>query len=506
MAERMGWRHSALVTALAFAPVALTWTLKVLVNPRPFWAWLYDPEASYLHAGLSLLRGAVPYHIEHPGTPVQMLSAVLLWFDRGRIVEMDGLRVAAYSVSLGLSAVALLVLSRTVLLQSHPAAAVAAIWTYFLCPQALEYLNIWCPEALFLFVAALALAAAWKFFRTPHPLWAALAGAAVGLCLATKVTFLGWLLALLLTVGLEPGRSAVRALRVAASMLGALLGFVLATFPIAQAYPRLLAWLLGRASHAGQYGDYGTAAGSWHPRAAELVHNLLAVMGSAKAWHVLLGVAVVLAAWHLRAERDSGPGRRLVRFALLAAAPTFMLLLRDPSLRYLLPAAPAAIVLVAAIPSSFRPSHARACALGLLLLTGSLLAKAVILDLRVHATRIAQQTSVRARLDALIGALRKERPRTVVIYSWRQPEPSYALRLICFDPGDLAAIAARYPDEGNYESWTRTLRLPPGAERWDLIVLGQEDKAAFPGRLGASAGSVDDYEIFRAPEPQPALQ
>ena len=51
--------------------------IKLLLRPRPFWVHYYDPEVIYFIQGLHLLRGEVPTNIDHPGTPLQLLSALL---------------------------------------------------------------------------------------------------------------------------------------------------------------------------------------------------------------------------------------------------------------------------------------------------------------------------------------------------------------------------------------------------------------------------------------------
>src|SRR5687768_16092781 len=68
----------ALSVAIACAPIVVVWVATVLVHPRPFWVHFYDPELAYLGSGLRLLAGEAPHHVDHPGAPVQLLSALIL--------------------------------------------------------------------------------------------------------------------------------------------------------------------------------------------------------------------------------------------------------------------------------------------------------------------------------------------------------------------------------------------------------------------------------------------
>lgn len=89
-----------LVIALGVLPLLIDWVYKVVLHPRPFWAFVYDPEAIYVSEGLRLLSGRAPVNADNPGTPVQLLSAAIELFV-GRLPQnTDAIRLCGYVVAL----------------------------------------------------------------------------------------------------------------------------------------------------------------------------------------------------------------------------------------------------------------------------------------------------------------------------------------------------------------------------------------------------------------------
>src|SRR6185436_1662443 len=68
------------LVALGLAPVLYVAAGLVLKASRgPYWLGTNaDPEYAYLFNALSIAGGHAPYHVDHPGTPLQMLGAVVL--------------------------------------------------------------------------------------------------------------------------------------------------------------------------------------------------------------------------------------------------------------------------------------------------------------------------------------------------------------------------------------------------------------------------------------------
>ena len=41
----------------------------------------YDPAYPYLFNGMGLMRGFAPQHVDHPGTPLQMMTGIVSFID-----------------------------------------------------------------------------------------------------------------------------------------------------------------------------------------------------------------------------------------------------------------------------------------------------------------------------------------------------------------------------------------------------------------------------------------
>ncbi len=161
MNSRSSW-GVLLILALAFLPVAGAWAYKAFARPRPFWVFYFDPEIAYFHGSRQLLMGRAPQELAHPGIPLYVLgSAILLGTGQDPTSVPAFLRVG-YVLALALAAGGGLLLLRTVLRDLPPMLQVAGLWTYFICPSAMEYLTVWSPEILFFAFGALALASLWS--------------------------------------------------------------------------------------------------------------------------------------------------------------------------------------------------------------------------------------------------------------------------------------------------------------------------------------------------------
>jgi hypothetical protein len=68
--------------------IVLGFSVILKVAAGPYWlATNFDPSYAYLVNGLRILKGVVPNHTDHPGTPVQILCCAVSWlFNMGRSV------------------------------------------------------------------------------------------------------------------------------------------------------------------------------------------------------------------------------------------------------------------------------------------------------------------------------------------------------------------------------------------------------------------------------------
>lgn len=428
--------RASLAFLAAILPVVGAWVAKVVVWPRPFWAHFYDPETIHFYAGLHLLRGKVPENVDNPGTPLQMVSAVMAAVTGATPARYEAFLAAAHGLELLLLIAGAAILFRGVLAGAPLPARVAGVWLYFCAPQALERMDVWSPEVLYLPLGAAALAAFRRWIDAPSPRMAAVTGAAIGLAIACKFVFLPWAAALVLTMLVRRRvRDAV------ASAAGTAAGFVIGTLPVVTQYAFIVRRLLFLSSD--EHSD----------------ENWPALLLGSQGWLVCLAVITVAAVVCVRREQMT-----LALFCVAAIALSVLSTLRNPSFRYLLPAAIAVVGLLAAAASAPRFTRAwRAAVLGL---TAVLLAKGIAGDLRVHRQRIATSLTTREAIAAALPA------DAIVLYGWRTPVPSFALRVMTHDARYLAEVARLYPREGHFSPWNRRVYGPAG---WTHAAVNPSD-------------------------------
>lgn len=469
--------------AIAAAPLIGLVAYKAVVAPRPFWAWLYDPEAIYFSSGNELLHGMAPSNTDNPGTPVQVLSAGMLLITGNHPARFDAFRRCGYGVGLLATIGAMWLMQRTLLWELPASLQVAAMWIFFLAPTALERLTIWSPELFYLPVGAVLIGALWRCASTPST-WSAFAvGLALGLGCAVKLTFLAFVPAVVLALlPLKSSRRWGGLQRCVASLAGMCAGFVTMTLPVVAAYPQMLAWA-GRFAAAG-YEGVETDAAPWEL----LFTNLSPAILHAKPWYllILLGTGAVVAGLISSRALVTRLTRRQVAslgiFAVVSLVFVHLLAYRTESYRYLLPGGIGGVVIfaLAVRTPAFSSRAIRWTATAAI---AALLGKQMLLDLEVHRAVCQGATAVRQRIDAAIQARAKENP--VVVYGWRAPAPSFALRIMDSRQLMTEQVESMYPNDGHYNPWSRYVALPRRAGDWDALVLSREDWLSFPARRHA---------------------
>ncbi len=468
-------RSRNFTAAFAVLPVVAIWVWKVVIHPRPFWVHYFDPETSYFYEGLRILAGGSPFNVDNPGTPVQLASAAIALFTGTSPLTYPSFIVVAHAFGLVLTIGGTFLLVHTLLREAPPAIAVAAIWTWFLSPQALEYQLVWSPEMFFFGFGAMALVAIRRALGggdaagpaggTPA-LHDFVAGAAIGLLIATKFVFLAWLAAFCLALF-----SLRRALL---AIAGALAAFFLATAVAWPRYPAMASWIFKLATSSGMHGRGPRGM----PRLSEVFDGYAQTVMTSRAWMLWLLVVVLVGVLAYR----SG-AKRIVVFAATASALVAVMAMRAPAFRYLMPIALCAVLVVAL--TRWRP--AILCALVALLL-----AKAIARDVDDHRTRIAAVTSLHAQVARAL-------PPGVVVYTWRFSTPSFALRINATNDAQRHTIETRYPDEGHFNDWTGQLFLPRNARTWDVLVIDEALFPRFPQPVGRTIARFEQYRVVLPP-------
>lgn len=233
---------------------------------RPFYAGVsyhYDPAYIYLLNGLSMLAGEAPLYVDHPGTPLHVVVAVLValqhWVKHGAptgvvdavLADPDAYLSTISLVLLAANVVAFSVLGwRTYRATGSIAIAVAAQSAPLFLGLAFPRLVYLSPEALLLAFAALLLAImAQPIFglekRQLSPAASVLAGFVAGLAVACKITFAPVLALLLLT-------GSIRTFVIAG--VSTAVGLGVGLIPIYPHLAGMFRWFASVASHTGHYG------------------------------------------------------------------------------------------------------------------------------------------------------------------------------------------------------------------------------------------------------------
>ncbi|MFZ2490469.1 MAG: hypothetical protein WA208_03200, partial [Thermoanaerobaculia bacterium] len=365
--------------ALGSGPPLLLLVYKAFIAPRPFWAHFYDPEMLYFYGALRIADGRIPYMVQTPGGPVHLLGVPLVFLTGRDPLAIDSFRLLAYAI-IALSIVAGTVLLQSTLLRDQTTLVQAsAIWIAFAAPEALQYMTIWSPESLYFALGAIVIAVMTTEFARPASSWrSAATGAALGVCIATKITFVAWVpayaIALIVARGLRPS---FRLLPPAA--LGTIAGFAAAAAPILPNLKGIVTSLATFAAHSGTYGAGSRSA----PALSEALESLAGAVAASRIWHLL--VVLLLAAGIVALVR--GRARPLVVFALVATTLTYAIAIRDMPLRYLLSNGTTLMLLLVVTMGTV---HRRIGVALLAIASAAILTKAAVNDLRLHTAVTAR--------------------------------------------------------------------------------------------------------------------
>jgi len=198
---------SALLSVAGFS-VILTFVL-----PRPFYILGNDYDNGYYY-NIRALREGLPIHnVEHPGTPVILLGRLLMTSTTARLDHVQPFLNELYVV-VGLVSCASIGLFCLLTLRGFSAGTAAltlsslATW-----PPFLTHLNQYSTESFVLVVGLVAVAAFWRILESfPRPPMGlvAFAGVACGVCLAIKLSFVPFVLAMELATSLSLLRAYAR--------------------------------------------------------------------------------------------------------------------------------------------------------------------------------------------------------------------------------------------------------------------------------------------------------
>lgn len=314
--------------AVALAPAA-TLALFLLLTLAPLHAYLFgDPDFGYLFNSLLLAEGKGPWHVDHPGTPLQWLGAILLrlrYFLFGKEASLAADLIAhplAYHAVVRAAGLLALLLAQVWsgerLLRAGLALPLVLLaqLSPFLVWDGVSYLARLSPETL---LSAAGVCLVPFLIEAKRPI-------AIGLVLALMATLKASALPLLLVIFLLPSwRQRGKAVAVF------LAAYALITIPI---WPRL-AWMLawyGRVlTSGGLYGQEGSAF---------TLPHFLGPLGFLRHTAPLALAIFALLGWWLYAKKKHAFGARKEWPLAAAALLLLFLVLKHPAPRYLLALCP----------------------------------------------------------------------------------------------------------------------------------------------------------------------
>ena len=400
-----------------------------------------DPAYAYLFNGLLILDGQAPHHIDHPGTPLQIIFAVVIvlrWqFSKVFGTEPQSLidavigqpEIYLYDVAILLFTLnlwALFFFGRRIYQASHK------VWVSMFCQLSLLSFTLLtpkaaypAPEALLIFVSLCLLGlVAPRIFnqaedaRDTQNKLARRVGLLVGLGLAVKVTFAPFVLLLFL---LEQRQRRHALGWVAISFL------VLTAVALPQA-GRFFSWLSNIVSHSGIHGS-GQAS----------VLNLSSIpINALNLWTwfpffcaaLIFSIAILVFLSLNKSRIQTRAAWLLIAIALFQ----LLLILKHPGAHYMVPVLPIAFVLMAWLYMNVRmPSQ-------WLKLTGGFITllfvgHSIALTVRGVQKLTVQRTEMTIAMSDINEAL-AQNPDAIVICSFRCALPQYALSMaLTYAPG-----------------------------------------------------------------------
>jgi hypothetical protein len=415
---------------------------------QPFYAGISyfgpDPSYVYLFNGLCIIKGLVPGHLDHPGTPVQILTGavILVRWAISRVLgfENDGVAISVLKepeAYLAFIAYVLLLLhSASNFYLGHKVARASGNVLYGLAVQSWPlFLGVQMPRILYLSAEAglllvstlLVAVLSDLFFRahdahrsaSSHYQIAIKAGVLCGLGLAVKISFFP-MFALLLALG------SFRAF--ARAMMGLVVAFLIGILPVIGDLSTSIAWWGQIATHTGYYGygELGLVDFSYLPGKFLLLSRAYPVLLVSLAALALLLLWIVSRRWRTDTKTKM-PLLPLAASIMLAEGGQLAIVLKHFSPHYFLPALPAVLFSIVWITWLIEQRHKN--------LRWVLLVLAIVLAVfssgQTWATQSELMQPARARtivISVLANAIGRYR-NPIVISAYGVSTPAFAIQL-----------------------------------------------------------------------------
>jgi len=330
-------------------------SLRARAAAGPFWLGVNsDPSYIYLIASLHILDGIPPIFVVHPGTTLQVLGAVVfrlmhpalgvdalvrevLLHPEVHLQTLHLVLIAFFVLSLG--ALSFFLWRRTrdivlVLLAQLPAVLYLTIASYRSPDPVIPVNANVIAETLLMtgmnLFNGVMLAFLFDDTKRERPGMAVLAGVVCGLCLATKFTFLPFVLAPFLLLRGTKGKG-IFTLTTGGVWLAAV-------SPIIPRFPRMFRWITTLITHTGMHGS--GQAGFIDLQAYQ--QNLLWEIGRYPQYPVLFFAALVavILFWRIKEPKEEDPSDSALRFCVIIMVTfliDFLVIAKQPEAHYITP-------------------------------------------------------------------------------------------------------------------------------------------------------------------------
>jgi hypothetical protein len=456
------------VLALPSAAFLMGWL--IFKEMKPIYAGVmgydYDPAYVFLFNGLNILKGTMPGHIDHPGTPLQVVAGLVtllrwtvikgLGFAEAGLVESVLLEPEAYMatvsvflLSLNCGAVAFLG-HRVLSVTGDLRLAVLCQLAPFLFSLALPRMVYLSPEAL-VFAASFCLLAVLapsllRVEQSHSTRTAVITGVICGVATATKITFLPVTAILLLLRPLS---------RITYAVLAFVASFLISVAPILPLARQTARWYVDLASHTGHYGGgpSGFVDLSLMPARLETLWDIFPAFFICVVTLAALLIAIAIR----RPEGVVQPSAvRLPAVVLLVSLVQLVAVLKHYGMHYLVPALPILSIGLAWVAwlevFTKRSSWRAGLLLVVLCVAGVYAARTSIAELaKFESNRVDRDRQLQA-LDRVLAGY----PGAVIIGSYRVGLQSYA-----------RVFGLGYTRDAHAQVAQRTLRHELGYNRWN---------------------------------------